>query len=86
MRWEDDADAGPVDISHDTCMDKFHDLVDDSTCPNGLTKLMEDGKYWIEFGNKRGSKLCVETRQRANDKFPSNCKYDRTYGVNDWYL
>jgi hypothetical protein len=78
MRWEDDAGTGPVDISHDMCVKKFHDFVDDSMCPNGLTKFMEGGKYWIEFEDKRGSKLWVETRQRAYDKFPSNCKYNRT--------
>ncbi|KAF2023424.1 hypothetical protein EK21DRAFT_80984 [Setomelanomma holmii] len=78
MRWEDDAGVGPVDTSHDMCVNKFHDFVDDSTCPNGLTKLMIGGKYWIEFGDKLGSKLWIETRQRADDKYPCNCKYSRS--------
>jgi hypothetical protein len=65
-----------VDVSHDMCIDKFHDFVDDSTCPDGLVKFMVGGKYSIEFEKKLGSKLWIETRQRADDKFPTVCKHD----------
>jgi hypothetical protein len=75
LRWEDDARFGPIGISHDMCMDKFREIVDDSTCPSGLKKFMIGKKYWIEFGDKRGSKLWIETRRRADDKYPENCKY-----------
>jgi hypothetical protein len=62
MWWNDDASVGPVNISHDLCMKKFHDFIDDSTCPNGVAKFMVGGKYSIEFEDKRGSKLWIETR------------------------
>jgi hypothetical protein len=75
MWWDDDASVGPLNISHDLCMTKFHDFVDDSTCPNGVAKFMVGGKYWIEFEDKPGSKLWIETRQRADDKYPTVCKY-----------
>ncbi|PZD22536.1 hypothetical protein A1F96_11051 [Pyrenophora tritici-repentis] len=75
IRWEDDAGFGPVDISHDMCVRKFHDVVDDSTCMDGMKKFMFGRKYWTEFGDKRGSKLWIETRQREGDKFPKNCRY-----------
>ncbi|RYN16020.1 hypothetical protein AA0117_g13462 [Alternaria alternata] len=57
IRWVDDAGFGPVDISNDMCVSKFHEVVDDSTCMDGQKKFMFGKKYWIEFGNKRGSKL-----------------------------
>jgi hypothetical protein len=76
MWWEDNTSVGPVDISHDMCINKFHDFVDDSTCPDGLVKFMVSGRYSIEFENKLGSKLWIETRQRADDKFPTICKHD----------
>ncbi|RAR15503.1 hypothetical protein DDE83_001144 [Stemphylium lycopersici] len=73
IRWVDDAGFGPVDISNDMCVSKFHDVVDDSTCMDGQKKFMFGKKYWIEFGNKRGSKLWIETRQRNYDEFPKKC-------------
>jgi hypothetical protein len=77
MRWEDDAGIGPVGISHDMCMNKFHDFVDDSTCQNGVPKFMIGGKYSVDFGAKSGSKLSrllIETRQQAYDRLPKTCK------------
>jgi hypothetical protein len=81
MQWEDDAGIGPAGISHDMCMNKFHEFVDDSTCPNGLPKWMIGGMYSIDFEAKLGSKLSklwIETSQRAHDKFPENCNCSGT--------
>jgi hypothetical protein len=75
MSWDDEGSVGALDVGHDMCMTKFHDFVDDSTCPNGLAKFVVGGKHWIEFENKPGSKLWVETRQRNYDKYPTSCKY-----------
>jgi hypothetical protein len=69
MWWADDADNGPVEISHDMCVNNFHSFITDSTCPNGLVKFIKGGKYWIEIGDKKPgdkrSKLWIETGHRA---------------------
>jgi hypothetical protein len=74
MRWEDDAGVGPISISHDMCVRKFQAFVDDSTCTNGQKKYVVGENYWIEFGDKQGSRLYFETRQRVDDKYPQNCR------------
>jgi hypothetical protein len=57
------------------CVSKFHEFVDDSICTDDKQRFVLGRKYWIEFGDKPGSKLWIETRQREGDKFPKDCTY-----------
>ncbi|XP_014550616.1 hypothetical protein COCVIDRAFT_42922 [Bipolaris victoriae FI3] len=76
MRWEDNVGAGPVDISHDKCVEEFEKFLSNTKCPDSQIKIIMPGKHSVGIENKSGATLWVETRQRKYDKNPIQCNYD----------